>query len=128
MTPFDAATASMFNPATNEPIGQVIARDSTSRDYYTPWFFRRTEKATFGCEVITLPTDVSLTFLVQKKSRDETDAQATDGSSVSFTAGGSKKVRETGLEELVRYKITIAGSASVGHCTLRILQPSWEPH
>jgi hypothetical protein len=128
MMPFDASSASLLGPSAEEPIGVTIVRASSSIDYYTPWFFRTTDQGTFGCEVITLPTDVTITFTIQKKFRDETDDEAKNGSSASFTAAGVKTVRQTALDDLVRYKITIAGAASVGHAHLRLLAACWEPH
>lgn len=126
MNPFDPYAGSRLESAPGHAIGQTIVRGSSQVVYETSWFPARTSKGTFGWEVIALPANVTLQVTVQKKFRDETDDEAKDTETVTFTSAGVQTVRVTTLDDLVRYELTIAGSASVGHCHWRELEPSWE--
>jgi len=128
MDPFGSRFEGFGEPL--ETHGRTLVRGASSVDYYSGWFAKQGEHATFGVEVIDLPTDVTLTVTVQSKQLGETDGSATTEATISVTSSGAQvqTARGTSLQERLRYKYTLAGSASTGRVHFRMLTPIQEPN
>lgn len=94
---------------------------------------RQGDAVTTVVDLISMPSsDARLKVELQMKNSEEVDSAATSNGSVTIqttTAAESRLFRGTsGIEELVRYKITLhrdSGSGTI-YSHFRILSPSWE--
>jgi len=109
---------------------QIVALNTSTQTYYTPWFPKAADNAIFTLEKVldTIPTGADgFTVTVFTKNReDEGSAPGTAvGTLNTALAGGFYEANCTGLKELVRFKITFKATA-VGQGTIyRLLPPTW---
>ena len=109
-------------------IGQTLmADDAAVTVAYSPWFSRQGNSATFVLEVIA-SYDAQVSAVIQTKNTDDTDAGATSLTPVTKTGVGRAEIRNSGFDELVRYKfeVSTAGAATEGYAHCRMLDPIWE--
>jgi hypothetical protein len=118
-------------------IGQLLhANGTTNPDptpYFTPWTGRGGNSAVFVVDVIALNLTAGgaqVVITVQTKNSedpDATDASQDVGSFDAITTLPTTPLTKylSGFEELVRYKITVKGSASDDWVHMRMLAPSW---
>ena len=111
-------------------IGRTLVRGSSSAVYHGPWFAPGGETGVFAFELFALPADVTFTVELEQKDFDQLDGDVsapTDGTITFNTTGAQvKDTRATAiLKQQLRYKYTLAGTASVGHVHFRDLLPSW---
>ena len=117
----------------------LLTNDSMSGvTYYTPWFPREGNGATFVCEVLQTGDVETLQVTVETKNADEDDSAAvavgtaasitlTADTRTAFERGGG--LAGAGFKELVRLKYTVVQSSVEGaplgfvHC--RMQNPSW---
>jgi len=129
---------------------QIGEKLLTGSDLFTPWFAREADNAIFTYETIKAGTGATLTVNVYTKNSEDTGegALAATGTVTTTTSGSFTKLKVIdGLEELVRFKITVTGNPIVGEllapdpCDMgssldvsglevvyviyRFLQPSW---
>jgi hypothetical protein len=95
-------------------IGEKLLAGS---DLFTPWFAREADNAIFTYESITIAGDATLTVTVYTKNSEDTSegALAATGTVTTTTSGSFTKLKVIdGLEELVRFKITVTGNPISG--------------
>ncbi|MHC4898444.1 MAG: hypothetical protein ACYTGW_15185 [Planctomycetota bacterium] len=95
-------------------IGETLLAGS---DLFTPWFAREADNAIFTYESITIAGDATLTVTVYTKNSEDTSegALAATGTVTTTTSGSFTKLKVIdGLEELVRFKITVTGNPISG--------------
>ena len=129
----DRERAQAILPAPHTPgmIGGVLVRDTDAFEVYTPWGYSTAENATFGCEVLDLPANNTLTVTVQHKNVIDSDSStgSPTGGTITFSSGAEvKTTRATVLKQMFRYKLALTGTASVGQVHYRLLEPMFEPH
>jgi hypothetical protein len=111
-------------------LGRTLVRASSAVSYHGPWFAPGGQAGVFAIEVFALPTDVTFTVDLEQKDQDQLDSEVaspTNGT-IAFTTSGAqvKDTYATAIHrQLLRYKFTLSGSASVGHVHFRDLLPSW---
>ena len=123
-------------------IGQVLMAAENGGPYYSPWFSRGGNAATFVCDLIaTFGGATGLTITIETKNSEQDDKAAGDGTNPTwgpwsvitigntnvFQAGSllSDLVNQ-GFLELVRFKIEIEGGIGAGAGVhYRMLNPSW---
>lgn len=104
---------------------QIIAFDTASNVYYTPWFPRGADNAVFALELIK---NTLASFAVNVRTKNREDEGSAPGSSAgTFTqlSGNFLQVNCTGLKELVRFEITTRGGAAGDGVIYRFLPPTW---
>ena len=104
-------------------IGQTVF---AAGSYYSPWFPRQGDAATFACESIAV-NGATLAITVQHKNMDTADSGATTaGTFSSITTATTTTQRVTALLELVRFKYVLTGADNTKWIHFRMLSPSWE--
>ena len=115
----------------------LCSNSSTGCTYYSPWFPRQGNGATFVCEVLQTGDLASLEITVETKNTDQDDSAAVAvgaAASISLTAGDRTSFERgnglagTGFKELVRLKYVVKQSASptnLGYVHCRMQNPSW---
>lgn len=111
-------------------IGQSIFAPTTpGAIYYTPWFPRQGD--VLGAVIEVLKTSggaFTLSYEVQTKNEEDTDAAVTVLGTMSVTATGTTTSLQTGCFELVRYKLTAKGTSSQQWIHFRTNPPQWQPN
>ena len=107
--------------------GQILVCDGDgSYSVFSPWFPRGGDNLLATLEVIERDTATLTVRVFTKNSEDSGDGDDAD-SSVTISGGAPGRTTEEwegNLEELVRYKFTVAGTT--GKWTLfRMLPPVW---
>jgi hypothetical protein len=97
-----------------------------SKDYYTPWFPKQADNAIFTYERMFF-TGTAFSVTVYTKNREDIGSNSvtsysswTQMSGINFWQGQC-----TNLLELVRFKITLNGSAAGDGVAYRFLPPIW---
>ena len=93
----------------------------------TPWMARQADNAVFTFEVVDNPDGKNLTVQAYDKNLEEYGSGNTNGSTTA-AASGFIQVSRTGLKELVRFGLTVAGPADTPTGTgilYRMLPPTW---
>jgi len=125
-------------------IGQsLFSQSTTGTVYFSPWFPRGGNAATFACEVIAsadTTADIDMfTIQVQTKNAEDSDMSAVDvGTGASITLGTDEKVTnfeaggklssatDQGFKELVRFQYTVkAKTNGRAWVHFRMLNPAW---
>jgi hypothetical protein len=99
-------------------IGETLLAGS---DLFTPWFAREADNAIFTYESIVVAGDATLTVTAYTKNSEDTGegALAATGTVTTTTSGSFTKLKVIdGLEELVRFKITVTGNPVSGELIL----------
>ena len=109
-------------------IGTTLSHQS-SGTYYSPWFPRQGNAATFSLELIAQSSaSIGITVTVETKNQDEKDSSADPVTGTLQTDDiGVVSLRFEGFLELVRFKYVVKGGATLedwGH--FQMLNPSWE--
>jgi len=104
------------------------AQPSAGAIYYSPWFPRQGNAATFSCEVTEI-NGATLTITIETKNEEDADndVQASaDFSGISSATSDPATKRMSDLRELVRFKYKVVGVANTDWVHFRMLNPVWE--
>jgi hypothetical protein len=102
--------------------GQILLRDQTDTEVYSPWMPRGGDYMIATVEFIA--GNGSITVSVMTKNKEDTgDGTAVTGS-LSLSAAGRDTDEFSSLKELVRYKFVAGGSANEW-VLFRMLSPVW---
>ena len=122
------------------PIGQVLLSSDGNTDvYFSPWFSRGGNKATFVCDLIATAGLDDLSIQVQTKKAEDDDANSTDvggtesislgtiNTQIAFQRGETLSGVSQGFEQLVRFKYSLTASSgeTAGWAHFRMLNASW---
>lgn len=98
--------------------------------YYSPWFPRQGNAATFALELIAQSAaNIGITVTVWTKNQEDKDSSATQitTSTLEKASVGVASAYFKGFKELVRFKYVVKnGTASGDWATYQMLNPSWE--
>lgn len=126
----------------------IIAATDTLQEtytvYYSPWFPRGGNAATFVCEVIATTNIAEFLIDVQTKNSEQSDNEQdtfspangasnsitlTSNTATKFTVGAAlNSTASNGILELVRFRYQIIadeGFSGRGFAHFRMLNPSW---
>jgi hypothetical protein len=107
---------------------QLLARPNAEEvSVFTDWIPRGGDRAVFTAELVTV-IDAELTVEVFHKNGEETGPGTSAGTVVSSTSTLGLHPAEIGsLKEMVRYKITVAGTnaSALGAILYRLHPPTW---
>lgn len=120
-------------------IGHSLVSNSNNPGvtYYSPWFSKLGNSATFVCDIIQFADIAALEITVETKKLEESDDGASAvGSAASITLTANVRtsfergggLAAAGFEELVRFKYVVKQAASpsyLGFIHFRMLNPSW---
>lgn len=113
-------------------IGQSILAPGgdVTIDYYSPWYSRAADAATFLVEVLLASGGTwGLDVLVQHKKSEDADSAATTAATfTTITAVGTSSKSASGLKELVRYKYSLTADSSAEWIHFRANPPIWQPN
>lgn len=109
---------------------------TTDTTVFSPWFPRGGDKLLATLEVVAVSGATVKVELFTKNSEDPDDGDPADtgGSPVNITRSSAGRTTQEwsdeeastiGIEELVRYKYTVSGSASSDWVLFRMLPPVW---
>ncbi|MHC5063706.1 MAG: hypothetical protein ACYTG5_07015 [Planctomycetota bacterium] len=108
-------------------IGESVVTETI---FYTLWFERQGDAATFMVDNIAFMANAQADVEVENKNKDEADSSAVTATGGTFTTISSTGVhtkRATSLLELVRLKVEVTDSAEGDSWMhLRIVEPAWE--
>jgi len=105
---------------------QIIALDTATNIYYTPWFPRGADNAMFMLELIKNTFGSTFTVDVWTKNReDEGSAPGSVVGTFSTLSGNFQEVGCKDLKELVRFRITTRADAVGQGAIFRFLGPTW---
>lgn len=127
----------MTQQTTGETLFKGIAGTSASTYVYTPWGDAGGDTAVFGTEILAISANCTLSWNVETKNSEDTDASATalmasdqaetsTGVKYSKDGGGSTTPLD-GCKELYRYRFATGSGYSVTEwVNFRELAPSWQ--
>lgn len=112
-------------------IGQTVVGDDLlpAADYYSPWFSRGSDAATFFLQLLQVSTNGQVIVTIQHKNAADPDSSAATAGTFSLASSvGTIERAVSGLKELVRLKYAVSASSGSAWIHLRILPPMWQPN
>ena len=104
---------------------QIIALDTASNTYYTPWFPRGADNGVFMMQRIQSTLGTTFSVTVWTKNREDEGSEGTSAGTFTTLSGTFEEVKCTGLKELVRFRIVTRASAVGQGAIFRFLPPTW---
>ena len=105
---------------------EIVALDTSSQTYYSPWFDKVADNAVFTMEKVLDTLNAGLTVRVFTKNReDEGSAPGSSAGTFTTLSGTMLEVACSGLKELVRFELSFQASAVKQGVILRFLAPTW---
>ncbi|MGE0143188.1 MAG: hypothetical protein AB7I19_14270 [Planctomycetota bacterium] len=112
-------------------IGQSVVGDDQlpSATYYSPWFSRAADAATFFLQLMHVSTNGQVLVTIEHKNIADADSSASTAGTFSLASSvGTIAKAVSGLKELVRIKYAVAASSGSAWLHLRMLPPMWQPN
>ncbi len=112
-------------------IGQTVVGDDQlpAATYYSPWFSRGSDAATFFLQTLHVSTNGQVIVTIEHKNMADADSAASTAATFSTaSAVGTIGMAATGLKELVRFKYAVSASSGSAWLHIRMLPPMWQPN
>lgn len=112
-------------------IGQTVVGDDSlpAATYYSPWFSRLADAATFLLQLLHVSTNGQVIVSIEHKNLADPDSAATTAATFSTaSAVGTFEKAASGLKELIRFKYAVSASSGSAWIHQRVLSPIWQPN
>jgi hypothetical protein len=112
-------------------IGQSVVGDDNlpAAVYYSPWFSRGSDAATFFLQLLHVSTNGQVIVTIEHKNLADPDSAASTAATFSTaSAVGTFDKAASGLKELIRFKYSVSATSGSAWLHLRALPPIWQPN